>query len=483
MKALSLESEDPELASDCWEDFIAALWEQAAPDAGLKVALIRRRIAGLLNDCDPDEAIEQLQSSLEYDPDDKETYLQLYQLQWEAEERRAASKTLSCALQQLPRDIDILLLSLNDSMRRKAFKKAAGYARTILDMDPINIKAQEGLLGCHRAHARKQIKAGQYALAGKELASAVAVESERARNGKLPILQGLLALREGDGERCGALLQAGVEQSTGALHGYFLVCVEALLVGLRIAAVMKHGQGLDPDYRADTPELLALLADLERYHQNYPQQYSSAFAKIKKPLKQSLGKQMEAMSDDQRLRLCDYFERLTNYELLRFVCKLDGEHESQYSLFAYYRMLGKTDGGSKPLAFKDRIDLEHAAGHAQQQGETSTLRKITGLLERCSRAALPLLPRGGFPLLPFADDPGFDSDVEEEALLDEAQALFEQLEEGGVEAIIRLLFDDRIPTQQELIDMEQQGPEAMMNRILEKIAGEMDSDGGQQDLF
>lgn len=487
LDALSLEQEDPESASECWEDCIESLMEQEVPGIGLNVALIRRRIAGLLKHCDPDDAIAALLGSLAYDPDDKQTYLRLYQLQQEVEDVREATQTLARALQQLPRDVDILTLNMNDNMRRKAYKKAAGYARTILDMDPINAVAREGLLGCHLAHARKQIKAGKYALAGKELSSAVAAEPERARDGKVQILQGLLALKEGDDARCGALLQTGAKLAAGPLHGHFLICIESLLVGLRIAAVSKHHLGPKQDYLADSSEIFALLADLEHYHQNYPQQTSSAFAKFKKPLKHSLGVRVAAMPAAEQQRLCDYFERLKNYELLRFVCKFNVQHQAQSPLFDYYRVLGKTDGGSKRLDFSDNMALERAAQEAHQQGEVGTSEKITRLLDRCSHLDMPFRSRGGFPGMPFADpdfDPDFDMGADQEALFNQAvELLGQQLDLNDNETMIRLLFDGRMPTQQELMALERAGPEALMERILDKIISQTGPDGGQHSLF
>jgi hypothetical protein len=483
LDALAHEREDPEYASDCWEDCIDSLMAQRVSQLGLKTALIRRHVAGLLKDVDPEEAIAQLLDSLNYDPDDKETYLRLYPLQTDIGDERGASQTLARALQQLPRDIDVLALNMRDSMRRKAFKKASGYAQAILDIDPINSTAQEGLLGCYRAHARKQIKAGKYALASKELACAVNVEQERASNGKLQILQGLLALKERDGERCGRLLQEGVQLAAGILHGHFLVCIETLVVGLRIGVVAKHYKAPALGYLADTGEIFALLADLERYFENYPQYFASAFAKIKKPLKQSLDEQLAAMPGDEKLRLCHYFERLQNYELLRFICKFNLQDESQPSLFVYYRLLGKTNGGSKRLEYRDRMALERAAHEAHQRRETGTLQKITQLLDRCESLDMPPEHLGGIFDLPVANR-DLDAELDLQALLERVLGNSGDPEAGDGEAMLRLLFDGRLPTEQDLLELERAGPEALMSRLLEKVFSQMGpGDEGQQELF
>ncbi len=55
------------------------------------------------------------------------------------DDEREASQTLARALQQLPRDIDVLALNMRDSMHRKAFKKASGYAQAILDIDSLHV--------------------------------------------------------------------------------------------------------------------------------------------------------------------------------------------------------------------------------------------------------------------------------------------------------------------------------------------------------
>ncbi len=124
----------------------------------LTEALIHRHIAELATLDVPRIAIDHLEKSLKVDPDDKPTYLHLIKLYERLEEAKTAQIWLNRALEQYPKDPEVLILAMQSAQRRKAFKQVVAYAKTLLDIDPINRQARRFLLEAHLAHARKLLK-------------------------------------------------------------------------------------------------------------------------------------------------------------------------------------------------------------------------------------------------------------------------------------------------------------------------------------
>ena len=74
------------------------------------------------------------------------------------------------AVQRFPDNSAVLLQATASAVARKAYKKAAGFARRLLQIDPINAGVRRQMIELQVAHARKQMRARRADLAAKELA-------------------------------------------------------------------------------------------------------------------------------------------------------------------------------------------------------------------------------------------------------------------------------------------------------------------------
>ena len=89
--------------------------------------------------------------------------------------------------------------AIESAAARKAYKKAAGFAKKLLAVDPINRPARQRMIELQIPHARKQMRSKRPDLALKELAAAGEWERADAPNADLRINLGLVGLHGGIG--------------------------------------------------------------------------------------------------------------------------------------------------------------------------------------------------------------------------------------------------------------------------------------------
>ena len=105
----------------------------------------------------------------------------------------------------------LLMQAIELATARKAFKKAAGFAKKLLSVDPINRLARQRMIELKISHARKQMRAKRPDLVSNELAAAGEWERADAPNADLRINQGLVGLRGGQDPQAEARLREGVD--------------------------------------------------------------------------------------------------------------------------------------------------------------------------------------------------------------------------------------------------------------------------------
>ncbi len=414
MLALACERDDNiDAAAYHWEQCVRALREE--PDAGgLRSALILRHIADM--QMSPDRILS-LKRSLEYDPDDKDSYLQILR-DYESDPDSAGDyKTwLNTALQKFPDDIDILTLGLQSSVRHKTYKKATQYGKKILQRDPLHALARELLFSSHLSHARQQMLGKKYHLVVREIDQAEALHLGKSQQLQAQLLRGCLSFATVD-------KQTGLQQiaeTLGRLHddpvnAVFHAVMEALATGLPVATILRE---LPPvkGHLLSARELSRLVGQIERYASidGTQKNIHKALDKVKAVVKKSL---QQDFPEDLLLSWVQTLERIQHFELLRHTAKLAGTRW-QKPIWTYYRIYSETNGDPEKCSFQDVVVLEHMQQHAAQEGDQRTMVLIGDYLERCH----VLRPQTRMGI--FDDLFGFD---DEEELGDPMEDLFGHL--------------------------------------------------------
>lgn len=341
--------------------------DTADPDNRLMAALVLRHLARLLAENPPPWFVEAraedlLADSLQLDPDDRDTYLQLAKLHQDAGNDKEYHQWVERAVKQFPDDPQVLLAAVATATARKAYKKAAGFAARVLELDPINGKARNILINSHLAHARKQILAGKHELATKELDSAAQLERNHARGGVVEINRGLLAFTRHQREFAQQWLREGVRIAGNPLLARLRLTVEASRLRLKPALFLRD-LGLDDPgkFIVGRADLLAMAQVLGAYRKEGASNLGAALEDLTKPLKRAI-KTLHA--EDDLLSVCECLHQAPHHALLEYAATHALEHRQERPLFVYFQIFGRAKGSLHQVKDRDFQRLEVARERA-----------------------------------------------------------------------------------------------------------------------
>jgi cellulose synthase operon protein C len=237
--ALAAQSQDNwRCAQDHWEGVAEALSRQQTPKARLSQAVVLRHLADLAQrhpevrgDPWTDAVADYLARSLEADPDHLPATLALIEHYRKADSPKDWHRATDLAAQRFPGNTAILLHAVDAAVARSAYKKAVGFARRVLTLDPINQPVRHRMIELQLAYARKQMRSGRADLAGKALSQAAEWERPDAPSAPLRIGQALVAIHGEQKRDVNARLREAVQLAGGGTTGWFGAVLEAALMG------------------------------------------------------------------------------------------------------------------------------------------------------------------------------------------------------------------------------------------------------------
>lgn len=359
------------------------------PDHRLSAALILRHMAELAEQEDLDwgetpQTRAYLEQSLRLDPDDRDVYLKLAKLCQEAGDDKEYHQWVERAAKHFPDDPQVLLAAVETATARKAYKKAAGFAARVLELDPINPKARAILIHSHLAHARKQILAGKYALAEKELDSAGQLERDKARSGVIELNRGLLASRQGQPERARQWLREGVRLAGSPVLAWLRLAVEAERLDLEPSVLRRDLDLGDPrKLAAGRADLLALIRAVNAYHEEGFEYLDATLRELERPLKRAI-QQLE--QEDDFVAVCECLHQAPCHELLEVAAARALERYPERPLFVYYLIYGRAEGDIDSVKERDYERLDTALQRAMAAKDH---RAVTAIERFFSQGALP----------------------------------------------------------------------------------------------
>ncbi len=355
LKALEFEDADKSYDAEYyWKQCIKTLTKQAGND--LKIAMIYRHIAQ--NQPDQTLKTQYLCASLQHDPDDKSSYLQiLHYYHQHPEDAENYKDWLNKALTQFPQDVDVLLRAAQAAMAGKAYKKAIQYAEKILKIDPVNSYAKQLLFTNHLNHARHLLANQKYPLAEREIQQAEALKLGKHYALQLELMRGLLSFASGDKQQgLSVIAQALNTLNPDAAAAHFQAGMEALLAGLPVAPILRVLAPMDTEL-VSAQALTRLIQLIEQYRQNDAARplLHKALDKIKPQLKKSLLQQN--YSETLQLSFCQALDGIQHFELMR-PCAKSGQNQWQKPLWLYYKIYAETNGDPGKCSFMQRASLQ-----------------------------------------------------------------------------------------------------------------------------
>lgn len=412
LKALREEAEgNPSLAMAAWGRVFRLMDnEPAGSDTDLRRALVLRHMAKLetrYNGFAEGQGYILLEKSLEYDPDDRDTYLELIKYFRAVSQDADRHRWADIAAKRFPDDREILGEAVTAALDKQAFKKAARYAEKILKQDPINSKVRGQIVDAHLAHARRSLGKGRPDLARKEYASAHAMERPEARSGLVEIALGLLEIQQGDEKAGGALIQEGRKLRGTEIESGFHVLLEAGRQGMANKWREKFEQSYSRDCRkaeARREEIQALIASADGLPEKEDALVGGILAKAESYLKKCAAL---PLSIEEVLTMCRLLFRLDQNATLKAFAETGLQHWPDEIAFSFYRTYGKCDGDLARLNAREQILLNRLVDQAEEKGDFDLLNQIDDWINPFSfRMASPFCG-GGSPFGrgdPFGDD-------------------------------------------------------------------------------
>jgi len=386
VQALAAEARnDWEAAERSWRATVVAITEAGEDrQAGLSRGVIFRHLAHLAgehqeiegDDFLGDPVIFYLERSREADPDHIPTVLELIGHYRTESRDKDWHQVVEDAIQRFPEDSQVLLQATESAIARKAYKKAAGFARRLLKIDPINPGVRRQMIEAQVAHARKQMRSKRADLAAKELSGAAEWERSDAPSAVLRIARGLVALQTGQKEQAEAWLREGVDLAGGGVAGWFRAVLEAELMNAatgdagRLRKELAHA-------RETPPTKAAVMTIVTALGQPEAREAKWAVAGL------LLGTQawlLQAADFDwspaEFQALAEVLVRFEAFDLLQQYARAGRYRESTNPIWRFHEIVARTGGEADRLSMAETDNLEAMAQAAASRQDFHTANRI-----------------------------------------------------------------------------------------------------------
>ncbi|OYV19357.1 MAG: hypothetical protein CG441_793 [Methylococcaceae bacterium NSM2-1] len=389
LKALMCERDrDFHGAEYYWQQGITVLKTRGA-DGAFKIALIMRHIAA--HQQTPEEAVSWLIDSLGHDPDDRESYVKILQyFERQEQETDAYKEWLDKSIKKFPNDVEMLGLAIKAATRNKAFKKASQCAQALLKIDPVNTFAKQVLFTSHLAHARKLIKSKKFHLVEKEIHQAEKITIGKRYQTQAQLMRGFFVFVAEDKKQGSQLIAESVQKlNDGLVCAYFCATLEALLLDLQSAPILKELPPLTKDYVMSQQEMTQLIKVIQQYadDDNVSQTLlHKSLEKIKAIIKQSIKQQ--DYGEELLLSLCQCLERIQHFELLRFCVKI-AQPLWLKPIWMYYRVYAEVNGNAGKCSYMNFLRLRDGLNNAQLEKDQRAVALIGKFLDQYQKSRQP----------------------------------------------------------------------------------------------
>ena len=376
-----------ETAERCW--FLAAQLAGAAEDrlSRLSSGVIYRHLAHLATlhpeiegDGDGDAEIFYLERSGDVDPDHLPTVLARIAYYREESSEKERHRLVEEAVQRFPNEGQVLMQAIQSAVERRAYKKAAGFARQLLQIDPINPGVRRQMIELQLAHARKQMRARRPDLAAKELSQASEWDRPDAPSGLLRIARGLVALQSGDKGQADAWLREGVMLAGGGVAGWFRAVLEAELMrcaggDARWLREELAAARLTPPTKEPVMAIVSALGQVETGENK--RALSGLLLGMHAWLLQ--GAEI-GWSPAEFQALADVFVRFDAFDLLGTYARKAREREPANLEWRFHEIVARTRSNANALSMADMNELDDMAEAAAERRDFHAAKRIARFL-------------------------------------------------------------------------------------------------------
>ena len=370
------------------------------------------------------------------------------------------------AVQRFPDEGQILLQATQSAVARRAYKKAAGFARRLLTIDPINPGVRRQMIELQLAHARKQMRAKRADLAGKDLAQAAEWDRPDAPSGPLRIARGLVALQGGETKQAEAWLREGVALAGGGVAGWFRAVLKAELMRCAGGEARWLREELSAARRTPPTKetVLAIVSALGQVEPGEDRRaVSGLLLGMQAWLEQGAGL---VWSPAEFQLLADVFGRFDAFELLGTYARAARQRETANPEWRFFEIFARTRGNGRAMTMAETHELDDMADAAAERQDFHAARRIARFLGM----DLPRPSRRGR----MADD--LDDDIDDAEMLELLRMVLKDMPKGVADTLRGRVRDiGRTAAVEETMDSFQSSelgamlPEPMLRQLCEDM--------------
>jgi tetratricopeptide (TPR) repeat protein len=375
-------------AQEHWDAVAEALSQQSVPDARLAQAVVLRHLADLAQHHPEvhggpwtDPVADYLERSLEADPDYLPATLTLIERYRTADSPKDWQRVTDLAAQQFPGDTAILLHAVDAAVARSAYKKAVGFARRLLTLDPINQPVRQRMIELQLAHARKQMRAGRADLAGKALSQAAEWERPDAPSAPLRIGLALVAMHGNQNPEAEARLREAVQLAGGGAAGWFRPVLEAALMGWPELLRQPLHREL-PGAQAEEPKREAILSLIGTLGQKEIRESKRVVASVLWRIEPTLtsGSRI-AWSTPEFQAIAASLHHLGAFDALSAYARNAMQRDPADQTARFYRIVAQVTGNSDRLTVAQETELDELMDQAGSRQDFHMLNRMRRFLD------------------------------------------------------------------------------------------------------
>jgi hypothetical protein len=389
------------LAAEARGDWIKAerSWRLAAEniepgqdrEAKLSAGVIYRHLAqiaekntGIEGDGHADPVIFYIKLSLGVDPDYLPAVLQLIGLYRQQKLDKEWHALVQDAVRRFPQESTILMEAVDSAAARKAYKQAAGFARALLILDPINQPVRQRMIDLQISHAHKQMRSKRSDLGWKELEQAAEWERADCPDVRLRINQGLVGLHLDQGAQAEARLHEGVQLAGGKVLGWFRASLEDALMntGKKGDALLRQelAKALETAPGKDEILSIASVTSSEEARGN-KKAVANLVHRMKGWLKKGSG---IAWTSAEFFIIGEMLRQTEAFDVLGDFSRAGAKRSPKEPIWRFYELVARTKDDPGRLSFSESdelFDLEEEAADQKDFHMVNRIRRFTGDIE------------------------------------------------------------------------------------------------------
>ena len=386
LTALAYEEKNDLTSQTHWQHCLTIL-KQDPTHNNFKIALILRRMT--VKEPNDEIRIDLLSQSLEYDPNNVESYLSInaYYSQ-QSTQSTQYQHWLAKSLEHFPQNIDLLTATIKVALTQYYPAEACQYATHLLSIDPLNSFAKQSLFSSHLLYAQQLLHDKQYHLVEQEITLAKSFAANPNNHQQVQLIHAVFTWLNTEHQQSlqKIIIQLKIMNSD-PVYNHFEATMLGLINNFPVEKLLQNLPDITEVVLTE-PTLAALIKQLNFYstHEKNQPYLQEALATIKTPFENSLLSQH--YTEAILLELCQLFDSMNQFELLQqcvisYYQQFNTESQQQpKAIWIYYKIYTDSHGNISKLTHYDEHRLNVAIETAKQDNDPRTILLIKALLDQ-----------------------------------------------------------------------------------------------------